>query len=112
MKSLLWTIQCDRCNHLNFRYFVNYCYISFDRNIIFISNVGFTAETTDWMVMTVTGASIGGAVLLLLLCLICQRREHQRRHSHMLPGGSVHSYSGHQHVCDELGQRFASVDSV
>ncbi|XP_065225837.1 tolloid-like protein 2 isoform X2 [Planococcus citri] len=69
-------------------------------------------ETTDWMVMTVTGAAIGGAVLLLLLCLMCQRREHQRRHRHMLPGGSVHSYSGHQHVCDELGQRFASVDSV
>lgn len=76
---------------------------------------GVATETTDYMVMTITGASIGGALLLLLVCLICQRRQHQRRHRrHMLPSGSVHSYSGHQHVCDELGQRFASasVDSV
>ena len=74
---------------------------------------GIVIDTTEWMVMSITGASIGGALLLLLLCLLCQRRQHQRRHRrHMLPGGSVHSYSGHQHVCDELGQRFASVDSV
>uniref|UniRef100_A0A8D8LJ60 Cubilin n=3 Tax=Cacopsylla melanoneura TaxID=428564 RepID=A0A8D8LJ60_9HEMI len=65
-------------------------------------------------------ASLAASVVLtMVLCVWCMRRRsrNRRHHSrhlarlHASPG-SLRSLAGQQHVCDELGQRFASVDSV
>lgn len=76
---------------------------------------------------TVLLASVGGALVavLLTLCILCHRKRRRRRRGlHrplpppgvVVPGGSVAGSSRGprppQHVCDELGERFASVDSV
>ena len=63
-----------------------------------------------------------GAVLILGICIWCHRKRRRRRRQlarlrrstvgssrrQLSTGGS----SRRQHVCDELGERFASVDSV
>ncbi|XKL66755.1 hypothetical protein PGB90_010175 [Kerria lacca] len=69
-------------------------------------------ETTDWVSISVICLSIGITFCSIVSCFFHHKRNRRRSRRRMLPGGSVHSYSGHQHVCDELGQRFASVDSV
>lgn len=66
---------------------------------------GVVVEQMDWVLNSVL-AGVGGFVfVLLVLCLWCRQRRHPRR----LPTSPG---TQRQHVCDELGQRFASVDSV
>ncbi|XP_039289954.1 tolloid-like protein 2 [Nilaparvata lugens] len=86
----------------------------------------------DWMWSSVIAGVSSGLFVLLVVCVLCHRRHKRRhlrhlRHHRHLGGGtsastrlhlptspaSSHSHSQRQqHVCDELGQRFASVDSV
>lgn len=76
---------------------------------------------------TVLFASVGAAVVatLLALCVLCHRKRRRRRrglHRPLPPpavavsastaAGSSRGPRPPQHVCDELGERFASVDSV
>lgn len=75
---------------------------------------------------TVLIASVGAAVvaILLALCILCHRKRRRRRrglHRPLPPAvpvssgtvaGSSRGPRPPQHVCDELGERFASVDSV
>ncbi|XP_046671731.1 dorsal-ventral patterning tolloid-like protein 1 [Homalodisca vitripennis] len=63
------------------------------------------AEQMDWVLNGVLGGVSCSVFVLLVLCLWCRQRSHPRR----LPTSPG---TQRQHVCDELGQRFASVDSV
>lgn len=68
-------------------------------------------------------ASVAVVVVLLTLCILCHRKRRRRRRGgggggvlHRpfqlpVPSGST-SRRTPQHVCEELGERFASVDSV
>lgn len=89
-------------------------------NISFLWFSGVVEVPLDlWFcgMLATAGASL---VLTLVLCVWCLRRrrsKHRRSHSQRLARlhaspGSLRSLAGQQHVCDELGQRFASVDSV
>lgn len=68
----------------------------------------------DWVLNSVLGGGVCAIIVFFVLCVWCQRRQRRHlRHPHLsrrhLPSpGSQRQ----QHVCDELGQRFASVDSV
>lgn len=72
-------------------------------------------------------ASIGGFLIVLIaLCVWCHRKRRRRRRGLHRPlpaptaaipssagaGSSGRRPPSRQHVCDELGERFASVDSV
>ncbi|KAI5755333.1 hypothetical protein M8J77_016053 [Diaphorina citri] len=73
----------------------------------------------DLWFCSLVGGLAASVVLTMVLCVWCMKRRsrHRRHHSrhlarlHASPG-SLRSLAGQQHVCDELGQRFASVDSV
>ncbi|KAJ8875793.1 hypothetical protein PR048_023692 [Dryococelus australis] len=63
------------------------------------------------------------SVVVIALCVWCHHRKRRRRRRHLArlrrntvgsSRRSLGSTSGsrRQHVCDELGERFASVDSV
>lgn len=86
------------------------------------------APPEDYTIL-LASVGAGAAFLLLLVCLLCHRKRRRRRRAHRpLPsagsvlaaaGGSrsgtltsIHPPPPPPHVCDELGERFASVDSV
>lgn len=55
---------------------------------------------------------VGLAILGLAACFWCHRKRRRRRRRQLRPRAVVGSTTRRQHVCDELGERFASVDSV
>ncbi|XP_054267928.1 dorsal-ventral patterning tolloid-like protein 1 isoform X1 [Macrosteles quadrilineatus] len=63
-------------------------------------------QELDWVMNSALGGVCGAVFVFIALCLWC--RQH-RRHPRRLPTSPS---TQRQHVCDELGQRFASVDSV
>lgn len=76
---------------------------------------GLESQTSDHTIVIACSAA-ATVVVLLMFCILChrKRRRRQRRLQRSLPlpipGGS--SRRPPQHVCEELGERFASVDSV
>lgn len=64
----------------------------------------------EWLWPAAVGGALGGAIILAGFCLWCRRlRPRPRPRPLHLPRPPPPTSA---HVCDELGQRFASVDSV
>nr|XP_018896176.1 PREDICTED: cubilin isoform X2 [Bemisia tabaci] len=78
----------------------------------------YVETPVDWLLISVLGGAGISAIIMLMLCVCCQRkhRHRQRRHHltrlHSASPGSLRSLAGQQHYCDEIGQRYASVNSV
>ncbi|XP_073992493.1 cubilin isoform X2 [Rhodnius prolixus] len=66
----------------------------------------------EWFWPCVIGGVCGVVLVLVSACLVCRRLRPRRRRPHHLHLPRPPPPTSRQHVCEELGQRFASVDSV
>ena len=87
------------------------------RSYKFLSPVGKVEPPKKDHTVVVACSAAAMVAFILLLCVLCHRKRRRRRPNAIrrpfqlpIPAGS--SRRQPQHVCEELGERFASVDSV
>ncbi|KAL1123173.1 hypothetical protein AAG570_002260, partial [Ranatra chinensis] len=66
----------------------------------------------EWVWPSVIGGCGGGCLVVVVACICWRSRVRRRRRGGLPAPPPAIPPPSRQHVCDELGQRFASVDSV